>query len=74
MKNTTHSVTGKLTVCKLRLEYLLEQIKKINDDEQLSVSDKVSKIKIIKIEIDIVGQEVDTIKKEINLSKTYTIN
>lgn len=65
---------GKLFVCKLKLEQLLDQIKKIEINDQLSVSDKISKIKIIKTEIDKVGQEIDTIKKEITLLRTRNIN
>lgn len=76
MSPTIHaqSPDGKLIICKLRLEHLLVQIKKIDGDKQLSVSDKISKIKIIKDEINKIGQEIDMIKKEINLTKSYNIN
>lgn len=74
MNNTSYSPFGKLVICQLKLERLLEQIKKIGGNEEMSESDKISQIKIIKAEIDKIGLEIDSIKKEINLSKINNIN
>lgn len=74
MNNTSYSPSGKLIICQLKLERLLEQIKKIGEDEEISESDKISQIKIIKVEIDKIGLEIDNVKKEINLSKISNIN
>ncbi len=74
MNSNSYSPTGRLIICQLKLERFLEQIKKINEDEETSESDKVLQIKIIKAEIDKIGLEIDSIKKEINLSKISNIN
>lgn len=70
----SYAQQSKLLICKLKLEQLLDQIKKIEINTQLSISDKISKIKIIKEEIDKVGKEIDIIKKEITLQESYNVN
>jgi hypothetical protein len=65
---------AKLVVCKNTLKNLISQIKKIEDDTQSSNNEKLSQIKIIKEEITKVGMEIDTLKKEVTLLSTYSIN
>lgn len=57
----------KLFVCKLKLQHLLDKIKEMEIDTELSVTEKISKIKIIR-------EEIDRIKKEVTLLRNHNIN
>lgn len=64
----------KLIHYNFRLKELLVNIYNIEDNMQLSVSDKLSEIKIIRKEIEKIKQDVDTIKREISLVQTNNSN
>jgi len=52
----------------------LSQIDKIEKDIQIPVAERYAKIKMIKDEINKVGTEIDTVKKELILLNTKNIN
>jgi hypothetical protein len=56
------------------LKDLLNQIKCIENDTQESTNDKLLKIKKIREELSKVGTEIDSIKKEIKIIRTYSLN
>ncbi len=68
------SLSAKLLVCTHTVRDLITQIKKIEDDVQAPVNEKLSKIKMIREEITKVGMEIDKLKKEIMLLGAYSIN
>jgi hypothetical protein len=68
------SLSAKLLVCTHNVRDLITQIKKIEDDTQTSVNEKLSKIKIIREEITKVGMEIDKLKNEIKLLGAYSVN
>ena len=68
------SLSAKLLVCTHTVRDLITQIKKIEDDAQAPVNEKLSKIKIIREEITKVGAEIDKLKNEIKLLRAYSIN
>lgn len=72
--NLPYSIKDKLLINKLKLEQWLGQLQKIENDLETPVSERLSKIKIIKEEIEKVGQQIDIIKKEIMLLRTKNIN
>lgn len=68
------SLSAKLLVCTHTVRSLITQIKEIEVDAKASVNEKLSKIKMIREEINKVGTEIDKLKKEIILLNTYSVN
>lgn len=71
------SLSAKLLVCTHTVRSLITQIKEIEEievDAKASVNEKLSKIKMIREEINKVGTEIDKLKKEIILLNTYSVN
>ena len=64
----------KMMVCVHTLKNLLQQIKVIEADAQTPVNDRLLQIKKIQEELSKVGMEIDNIKKEIKLMRTYNLN
>ena len=71
---TRIELSTRLLVCKHTLTTLLSQIDKIEKDIQIPVAERYAKIKMIKDEINKVGTEIDTVKKELILLNTKNIN
>lgn len=67
-------LTTKMLTCKHTLQNLLKKIDGITDNIAMSIQEKTAQIKIIREEITKVGTEIDNIKKEITLLKSYNIN
>jgi len=67
-------INEKLSEYKHQLLSLLEHIKTLEANSQLDVNIKLLKIKKIRDEINKVGQEIDTVKKEIMLLNAYQVN
>lgn len=74
--NDTRKITlnARLVVAKHTVQDLLAQIKEIEIDDQTDANEKLSQIKKIKEEITKVGTEIDSIKKELILLNTYSVN
>jgi hypothetical protein len=64
----------KMTVCLHTLRNLLKQIKAIESDTQAPINDRLLQIKKIQDELSKVGMEIDSIKKEIKLIRTCSLN
>lgn len=67
-------LTARMVVARHTLKNLISQIKEIEGDAQADVNVKLSQIKKIKEEITKVGMEIDSIKKEIKLLNSYSVN
>lgn len=63
-----------MKICSNILKELLYQIKCIENNAQTSTNDKLSKMKKIREELSKVGTEIDSIKKEIKVIQTYSLN
>ena len=57
-----------------RVRELLAEISEIEEDAQTSPNEKLSRVRAIKEELDMVGQQVDNIKREFNLLANYRVN
>jgi hypothetical protein len=64
----------RLLNCSNRIKEIVAQIKKIESDQEMPAIEKISQIKIIKEELNKVGTEIDSLKKEIKLLTDYSIN
>lgn len=67
-------LSSKMLIAIQTINDLLTQIKKIENDAQMSIIEKLSKIKNIREEISKVAKQIDNIKKEIILSNNHRIN
>lgn len=67
-------IFNKLMKCKLQLNDLLSKIKEIEESLELSENSKIDQIEIIRSEIAKIAQEIDGIKKEINLLDGFRVN
>lgn len=69
---------NRITSCKLQLKTLMsridEAIMTIDGKSNVDRSVQISEIKIIREDIVKVNQEIDSIKKEINLLNGYQVN
>jgi hypothetical protein len=65
---------AKLVSCLQLVKSLLKQINEIEADTQTPANEKLFKIKNIRKELNEVGTEIDSVKKEVNLLRTYHIN
>ena len=63
-----------MLICNLTLKNLLTQIKSIENNDQLSLNDKLVEIRKIQEEIKKVGMEIDIIKKEITMVNAHKVN
>lgn len=68
------ALNARLLVATHTVRSLLDQIKEIETDTISSPIDKLSKIKKIRDEINKVGMEIDSIKREITLLNKYSVN
>jgi peptidoglycan hydrolase CwlO-like protein len=68
------TLTARMVVARHTLKNLITQIKEIEGDAQADVNAKLSQIKKIKEEITKVGMEIDSIKREIRLLNSYSVN
>lgn len=59
---------------KEKVSSLLKEIKEIEANTHLSFSDKNEKLKIIKAELNKIGEDIARIKKEINIKANFKIN
>lgn len=69
-----NELTTKMLICNLTLKNLLTQIKSIENNDQLSLNDKLVEIRKIQEEIKKVGMEIDIIKKEITMVNAHKVN
>lgn len=67
-------LTVKLTIAMSTIKNLMEQIKEIENNLQMPAIQKLSEIKKIRSELDKVGIEIDSMKKEIKILNTYRVN
>ena len=67
-------IASRLLIATHNVRQLIERIKEVEDDPQMTGADKLSEIKKIKAEIGKLNGEIDTIKKEITLMKMYSVN
>lgn len=67
-------LAAKWLACNHTARNLLERITALENNTELSLEEKFVQIKIIREEISKVGIEVDSIKREINLLTSYSIN
>ena len=63
-----------MTTCSQILKHLLQRLDDIENDTATLPEIKLAEIKKIREEIAKVGQEIDTIKKEITLLNSYRVN
>ncbi len=68
------SLHAQLVVATYTVRSLLQQIKEIEARGQMSDNETLLQIKKIREEIEKVGTEIDTIKREITLLNTYHLN
>jgi len=67
-------LSTKMLVCSHTVKNLLARIHAIEVDEETTSEEKMLQIKNIQQEISKVGMEIDSIKKEITLLQTYSVN
>jgi hypothetical protein len=67
-------LAAKMMTCSWTLRELLTRIGELENDKELSMNEKMVQIKIIKDEITKVGTEIASIKRELTLISTYSIN
>jgi hypothetical protein len=65
---------ARMLVFNLTLKNLLQQIKDLENNDQLSANSKLTEIKKIQEEIKKVGMEIDMVKNGITLLNAYNIN
>lgn len=64
----------KMLVCSYIVRELLDKIRTLETDTNVPPAEKFSQIKKIRDEMNKVGTEIDNIKKEITLLKSYSVN
>lgn len=57
-----------------RVKELLNEIYEIEADDQAPAIEKLSRVRKIKEELNLLGQQVDNIKREFNLLTHYRVN
>lgn len=67
-------LTAKMLVCSYVVRGLLDKIRTLEADTDVPLEEKLSEIKKIREEMTKVGTEIDSIKKEITLLKSYSVN
>jgi type I restriction-modification system DNA methylase subunit len=67
-------LAAKMLVCSYVVRGLLDKIRTLEGATEVPLAEKLSEIKKIKDEITKVGTEIDSIKKEITLLKSYSVN
>lgn len=67
-------LTVKMKVCSHILKELLQEIKYIENDNKTPINDRILQMKKIREELSKVGTEIDSIKKEIKLVETHSLN
>lgn len=76
--NKKEELFHRITNCKYRLKILLLRIEEaqaaIDGKSNVDLNTQISEIKIIRQDIAKVNQEIDIIKREINLISGYQIN
>lgn len=65
---------ARLTIAIDNIKELIQQITKIEEDDQMPEIEKLSEIRKIKEEINKVSIEIDTVKNDIRLLNTYRVN
>lgn len=65
---------GRLENCVQQLSVYLEQIKELERNPQMSDSEKLSELAIIRAQIKNINDEIDIIKREITVSQDVNIN
>lgn len=76
MSNTASRITleARLMVATHTVRSLLDRISEIEADTQTGANEKLFEIKKIQEEITKVGTEIDSIKREITLLRTHSLN
>ena len=64
----------KMLVCSYIVRGLLDKIRTLETDTDVPLEEKLSQIKKIREEMTKVGTEIDSIKKEITLLRSYSVN
>lgn len=67
-------LAARMMVCSYTMKELIVKIGDLEKDTQLSNEEKFEEIKNIRLEISKVGTEIDSLKKEIKLLESYSIN
>ena len=67
-------LAAKMLVCSYIVRGLLDKIRTLEADTAVPIEEKISEIKKIRDEMTKVGTEIDSIKKEITLLKSYNVN
>lgn len=64
----------KLSVAYQTIKELMRQLQQIEVNTQIPANQRLEEIKKIKAELDKVGEEIDSIKREIKLLDQYRVN
>lgn len=67
-------LAAKMLVCSYTVRGLLEKIRTLEAAMDVPLEEKLSQIKKIRDEMTKVSTEIDSIKKEITLLKSYNVN
>jgi hypothetical protein len=67
-------LAAKMLVCSYTVRDLLDKIRTLEADTQVPLEEKFFQIKKIREEISKVGMEIDNIKREVTLLKSYNVN
>ena len=67
-------LAAKMLVCSYIVRGLLDKIRALETDTTVPIEEKIPEIKKIRDEMTKVGTEIDSIKKEITLLKSYNVN
>lgn len=67
-------LAAKMLACSYVVRGLLDKIRTLEADTDVPLEKKLSQIKKIREEMTKVGTEIDSIKKEITLLKSYSVN
>ena len=69
-----NQLAAKMLVCSYTAKDLLKRINSLEADTQLTNEEKFAQLKTINEELNKIGQEIDSVKNEIKLLNTYSVN
>ena len=69
-----NQLAAKMLVASYTVRELLDKIRTLETATEVPLEEKISEIKKIREEMTKVGTEIDSIKKEITLLKSYNVN
>ena len=69
-----NQLAAKMLVCSYTAKDLLKRINSLEADTQLTNEEKFAQLKTINEDLNKIGQEIDSVKNEIKLLNTYSVN